>query len=203
MFQRVGKVIRGGLVVAILGLGGCAEFGWNPLDPDYVPPEKQVDLPRPKTLAFDLGTLADVPATYKAEILSDPLRADRRKSWTGDVDRQPQASLVLRHSMTDKPLAFPQDPKDAVAYWPDMAWRSLDFQTLYETRNRLGPALWRRFVMGPFTCVMMNQTVGQTALAGYYCSPAAEELSDGQAETVVQSVRFEDGAPTTSQTDPG
>lgn len=189
-------------MVALLGLGACAELGWNPLDPAYVPAEQQVDLPRPKTLSFDLATLDGMPPAYKASVLSDPLRADRRMTWTGDQTTRPQASLLVRHSLDETALAYPADPKDAIAYWPDLAWRSLDFRTLFETRNGLGEALWRRFVMGPFTCVVFQQTVETKILAGYYCSPAGDELRPGQAETVVQSARFEEGSLPPTEADP-
>ena len=195
MFQGFGKVIRGGFLVALLGLGACSELGWNPLDPDYIPPEQDVTLPTPAALAFDLPTLGTLTPVYKATVLADPLRADRRQSWSGDETTEPQASIMVRYSMDETPLAIPVDPKDAIAYWPALSWRSLDSQTLYETRNALGPVLWRRFVMGPFTCVILQQTVQNKLLAGYYCSPAGEELSEGQAETVAQSVRFEDSTP--------
>lgn len=181
-------------MVALLGLGACSEMGGKPLDPDYMAPEERGDLPTPETLTFALETLADLPPAYQATVLSDPPRADRRKTWQGDQNTQPQASLVLRHAMDETALTFPMDPKEAIKYWPDMGWRSLDFKTLYETENRLGRALWRRFVMGPFTCVVMQQVVDRTVLAGYYCAPAGEALSAGQAETVVQSIRFEDSS---------
>ncbi len=128
---------------------------------------------------------------------------EQRRDWRGPPDYPAEAALVLRRQVgaPEKPLvsAGDADPMDALAHWPKFQARTPTPQTLYATTNALGPALWRRFLAGPEICLVFHQRFADAAdlvrrsLSGYFCAPPGEALSEGQAETVLQSVRVWEG----------
>ncbi|MEQ8440341.1 MAG: hypothetical protein RIM33_18295 [Alphaproteobacteria bacterium] len=126
----------------------------------------------------------------------------RRRTWQGPPERDVVASLIDVRRLDGTPMPPPPVPSEARNEWPRLAQRHLEFQTLYESRNAIGPVQWRRFVMGSHICVLFTQAWGpddmepQRHLLGYYCAASGQELTDGQAETVVRSVRVYEGDPT-------
>jgi len=191
------------LFLAICAIStGCDEIGWNPLDPDELSGRSanHVDAP-PILLEIAVPTLADSASFYDARTERETGLQIRRRSWRGPPSNDVSASLIEIRHIDAAPLGDPPAPDQIMSYWPQLAQRQLIFQVLYSSRNAIGPVLWRRFVMGPQICVMFTQGWSPDGgpptrhLLGHYCAPSGVELSDGQAETVVRSVRIREGDP--------
>ncbi len=198
------------LGVLVIGLaGGCNELGWNPLDPAFQAEQERKAFeelgprPPPARLSISLDVFDGGSSLYEERPVLEEGVLEQRRDWRGRPDYPAMAALVLRRQIgaPEDPLtsAGDVDPIDALAHWPDFQARNPTPQTLYATTNALGPALWRRFIAGPEICVVFHQRVAEAdglvrrSLSGYFCAPPGESLTEGQAETVVQSVRVWDG----------
>lgn len=192
------------IIAACAGLSACDEFGWNPLDPDstdsfsanHPPPEAPVLL-----MELDLPTLTDSASFYDQRVDIDRGLLIRRRTWRGPPGNDVAASMMEIRGSEENPLGEPPHPSAAARVWEVLSHRQLDFQILFSSRNAVGPVLWRRFVMGPQVCVLFSQgitpngTVTTRHLLGYYCSPSGVGLTDGRAETVIRSVKLQEGDP--------
>ena len=186
------------LLLFITGLAACAELDWNPLDPTFVPERIKARMPSPVELTLQLETLQEIRPVNQEAMLKAPYRLRREAGWNPGNSLTSSAAMVLIHPLDDGiPPATP-DPREAIRLWPDLAWRDLNFLDYFRTENPVGPATWRRFTTGGQICVVFSQAVpalqtaqGPAQLAGYYCASAAEPLSPGQAETVVQAVKIQ------------
>jgi len=174
----------------------CAELGYNPLDPDFQPAEELETLAQPTTLLnYKLPSLNDGVSLVERVYHKDTNILETRRVWKGIVADAPVASLVLFEATKDILPGVSGDPKEARGVWKNHNWRTIEFFDLYETKNAIGYVLWRRMLSGGRICVMFQQGWGgienispSHVLTGYYCSAPGEELTAGQAETVVQSV---------------
>ncbi|RED54048.1 hypothetical protein [Aestuariispira insulae] len=191
-----------GLTLAILaaglGLSACAELDWNPLDPAFVPEKIKARMPSPVELSLDLETLQEIRPINQERLLRDPFRLRREANWNRSTSLEASGALILIQPLDDASGTMPDDPKETLALWPDLAWRETTFLDYFKTNNEIGTATWRRFSSGGQLCVVFSQAVpalktpqGSTSLAGYYCSAAGEPLTPGQAETVVQSAKVQ------------
>lgn len=185
------------LTIAVLsyGLVGCDEFGWNPLAPGPDDPLAAVDLPPPTEMTFTLPTLEKASIQNDRSYDEDTDILVRKRDWNAASADTVEAGLLVRRRLSGGPVPIPNDPRDAVAYWHRLTLRHLRFYDLYESRNSIGPVLWRRFTMGPKICVMFVQgwtpdSAAARAVAGYYCAAPGTALTEGQAESVVRSVRL-------------
>ncbi len=193
--------------LAGLCLAGCNELGWNPLDPAFTQRQQQTELERVKEgrpvlevdLALDVFSGGSNRFSEQADF--DARTIERRRFLEGGPRYPAYASLVLKEAFDGGQVSSFADPKDSIALWRDVERSNLGFETLYETRNDYGPALWRRVTSRGRICVVFQQAIqresgaGDAVLNGYYCSPAGEGLSEGQAEYVVQSIRLRDISP--------
>ena len=175
----------------------CAEFGYNPLDPDFQPEEERAAIDQSSTLlSYDLVTLSDGVSLADKTYHDEGAILETRRDWKGRVTDAPTASMVLLEATGATMPPVPGDPKEARGLWKQYNWRTVEYFDLYETHNSIGHVLWRRFLVGGRLCVIFQQgwggLEGATAshvLAGYYCNSPGDSFSDGQAETVVQSIR--------------
>ena len=188
------------IAVALI-LAGCAEFGWNPLDPRYGELQPQ-DYPPLPAMSYEVRTLRDASVisdqTYDKE--ADTLL--QRRDWRTAPPEPVHASMIVLRHASGGSLTPPGTPQEAAGYWPELATKRLRFYTLFQSQNAVGPVHWQRFTKGPNICVMFSQAwnVGGSAgsetarriVAGFYCAPPARELTEGQAETIVRSVRIRD-----------
>lgn len=200
--QNLTKIL---LFLAACGFtAGCDEFGWNPLDPespDTFSANRTVVPAPPVLLQMDLPTLNDSASFYDERRDLEQALLIRRRTWRGPPGNAVEASMIEIRHLEYVPIGAAPTPSDAVIYWERLKIRNLDFQVLYESRNAVGPVLWRRFVMGPQVCVLFTQGVAPESeaitrhLLGYYCAAPGEPFTDGQAETVVRAVRVQEGDP--------
>ncbi len=183
---------------------GCDEIGWNPLDPespDTFSANRTVVPAPPVLLQMDLPTLNDSASFYDERRDLENALLLRRRTWRGPPGNAVEASLIEIRHLEYVPIGAPPPPSGAAQYWDRLKARSLDFQVLYESRNAVGPVLWRRFLMGPQICVLFTQGVAPESdaitrqLLGYYCAAPGEPFTDGQAETVIRAVRVQEGDP--------
>lgn len=191
------------LILAICTLStGCDEFGWNPLDPERGKwrSANRADLAT-ILLEIDVPTLSDTASFFESRIDPSSGLIQRRRTWRGPPGANVAASLMEMRSVEGVPLGEPPTPKEAAAYWDILAQREKTYQVLYKSANAIGPVLWQRFTMGPQICLLFTQGVAPDGgeptrhLLGYYCAAAGAALTDGQAETVVRSVRVQEGDP--------
>lgn len=195
------------ILAACLALSACDELGWNPLDPEALSaePENAVNAPA-IVLAFSLPTLNDSASFYDERIDQETQELQRRRSWRGPPENDVSASLIEIRRLDGGEMAAPPPPSQATAFWQRLSDRNLDFRDVYESTNAVGPVIWQRFVTGANICVIFSQgwspdgwtpdgTPPKRHLVGYYCAASGEELSAGQAETVVRAVRVRDQDP--------
>jgi|GEM_PF-951417 len=192
------------LLVSCAIVTGCDEFGWNPLDPEALAAgsTNQSEF-QPVLLDFSVPTLNDSASFFDERRDPDRGLLLRRRTWQGPPEQDVLASLIDIRRLDGTPMTeAPPVPSAARSHWPRLEQRQLVFQTLYASENAVGTVQWRRFVMGPQICVLFTQAWGPDEamplrhLLGFYCAPSGQELSDGQAETVVRSVRVYEGDPT-------
>lgn len=192
-------------VLALLLLVGCNEFGWNPLDPKYhasadAKRESAMIAAVPTTqLSYSLSVFEGGSSIYDEYVDVENALVERRRSWRGTADYPASGGLVSVQATGQGRVVPIADPADAKVFWSNFTHKTLVFETLYESENSLGTVLWRRYTVAGSVCVMFSQTLigagklPRRNLAGYYCAPPGVGLSEGQAETVVQSVRVWDG----------
>jgi hypothetical protein len=186
-------------------LAACDELGWNPLDTSEAARIAQMrEGTIPILLQIDVPTLTDGASFYDEQWDRETDVLKRRRTWRGPPGNDVSASLLeLRHK-DGTPMGDAPTPEEATRNWDILAQRELVFQDLYSSRNAVGPVLWRRFTMGPNICVSFAQgyspdgDIPARHLLGYYCAPAGEAFSDGQAETVVRAIRVQEGDPALS-----
>jgi hypothetical protein len=191
------------LFIALCGcLTACDEFGWNPLDPDRLAVETaNRDYAPPILLEIAIPTLNDSASFFDQSLDAETGLLQRRRTWRGPPDNDVAASLMEIRALSGESLGDPPSPMQATEAWEQLSQRRLDFQTLFQSTNAIGPVLWRRFLMGPSICVAFSQGWAPDGgeptrhLMGYYCAASGDALSDGQAETVVRSVRLREGNP--------
>ena len=190
------------ILVVCLALTACDELGWNPLDPEALARDSTNQVGAPAIiLAFSLPTLNDSASFDDERVDPETGELQRRRSWRGPPENDVAASLIEIRRVDGGAMPPAPDPVEATAYWQRLADRRLDFRDAYESENAIGPVVWQRFIMGSNICVIFSQ--GWTPdggpprrhLVGYYCAPSGTELSAGQAETVVRSVRVRDPDP--------
>ena len=183
--------------LALLILTACAELDWNPLDPTFVPEKINARIPATLTLSYDLETLQEIRPGHQDKLLRDPFRKLDGTIWNDKRGTSPRAALRLVRPLEEIGIETPPSPKSALQSWPDLAWRSHEFLDLYESRNIHGNVQWSRLMLGGTLCVFFSQWVpeyksafGTARLDGYYCVPAGDTFTPGQAETVIQSVKI-------------
>lgn len=186
-------------------LPGCDEFGWNPLDTERIAAENaNRTFAPPILLDIAVPTLSDSASFFDESLDEETGILNRRRTWRGPPDNDVAASLLERRRLDGAALGEPPLPSIAARHWERLSQRQLVFQTLYESRNAIGPVLWRRFTMGPAICVLFSQgwspdgAAPTRHLVGYYCAPSGQALTDGQAETVIRAVRVREGDPAQS-----
>lgn len=202
MIRPIGMVLS---VLAMVSLAGCNEFGWNPLDPNYqsstdAKQKSEVIATVPATqLSYSLSVFEGGSSIYDEYVDIENALVERRRNWRGTADYPAHGGLVSVQATGRGQVTPIPDPADAKTFWSNFTHKTLLFETLYESENSLGTVLWRRYTMAGSVCVMFSQTlIGASQLprrnlVGYYCAPPGVGLSEGQAETVVQSVRVWDG----------
>lgn len=184
---------------------GCDEFGWNPLDPEYQSANSTNQTKIPAILLkFSVPTLNDSASFFDERTDPETGVITRRRTWRGPPGNDVSASILENRYLSGAVLGTPPQPELAVQYWDQLRQRQLDFKVLYASENAIGAVQWRRFVMGAKVCVVFSQgwSAGNSPptrhIMGYYCAAAGHPLTDGQAETVVQSVRVQEGDPALS-----
>lgn len=193
------------MLAVAAALAGCNEFGWNPLDPNSPSGAESAADPAavavvPQTrLTYSLSVFEGGSSLYDEYVDQENGQIERRRDWSGPADYPARGGLVSVQAMGQGQVQPVEDPADAQVYWATFAHKTLVFEKLYQSENSLGRVLWRRFTAAGNVCVMFSQTLTgagnlpRRKLAGYYCAPAGIGLSEGQAETVIQSVRVWDG----------
>jgi len=202
LFRSAGLVLT---LSAPVTLTACNEFGWNPLDPRYqasAEAEKKdavtASVP-PSQLSYSLSVFEGGSSIYDEYVDVENARIERRRDWSGNVDYPARGGIVTIQATGQGQVTPLQDPADAQPFWPVFSHKTLVFEKLFQSENALGGVRWRRFTVAGSVCVMFTQTligasnIPRRNLAGYYCAPPGTGLSEGQAETVVQSVRVRDG----------
>ncbi len=185
-------------------LAGCNEFGWNPLDPNNPSAteseqETVIAAVPPTELSYSLSVFEGGSSIYDEYVDAENAQIERRRDWSGPADYPARGGLVSVQATGQNQVEPVADPADVQIYWPTFAHKTLVFEKLYQSENSFGPVRWRRFTVAGSICVMFSQTLTgagnlpRRRLAGYYCAPAGTNLTEGQAETVVQSVRVWDG----------
>lgn len=178
------------MILSIFSLNACAEFGWNPLDPTYVPPEEMQTVPNVENLRFDLLVFEGHTAKLVESELTDPHPiTQRRFTWRGDDNFTPQAEIISWHSQSTKPLPDIADPKQFKDWFSVFRNKKLRYLDYFQTYNSLGKVLWRRIAYGPAICLIFQQDWNDVLLTGYYCAADADPLSAGQGETIIQSIK--------------
>lgn len=177
-------------------VSACSELGYNPLDPNYRS-QTEIDALEQSSILinYKLSTLNQGVSLVEKKYHDEGSIVEVRRDWKGVVTDAPTASMVLLKTTGDAMPPPPGDPKDARGLWKEYNWRAVEYFDLFETNNDVGYVLWRKFLVGGRLCVIFQQGWGadsvQTSshvLTGYYCNAPGVSLSDGQAETVVQSV---------------
>lgn len=188
-------------------LPGCDELGWNPLDTQRIAAENaNRTFAPPILLDIAVPTLSDSASFFDESLDEETGILNRRRTWRGPPGNDVAASLMELRRLDGAELGEPVPPDLAVRYWEVLGQRQLVFQKLYQSQNAVGPVLWRRFTMGPAVCVLFTQGWSPQGwspgsgtptrhLLGYYCAPSGQQLTDGQAETVVRAVRVREGDP--------
>ena len=174
----------------------CAELGYNPLDPNFQSAKEIAALEQSSVLLnYKLSTLNNGVSLVEKKYHDEGSILEIRRDWKGAITDAPAASMILLKATEETMPPKPLDPQNTRGLWNEYNWRTVEFFDLFETRNSIGYVLWRRFLVGGRLCVMFQQGWGETdtntashVLTGYYCNRPGDPFSDGQAETVVQSV---------------
>lgn len=192
------------LLVLGIPLFGCNELGWNPLDPRNQVAEEtaketaMIESVKPSQLSYSLSVFEGGSSIYDEYVDVENALIERRRDWSGSPEYPAKGGLVSIQAAGQNKVTPLADPSEATSLWKRFTHKTLVFETLYRSENALGDVLWRRFTQTGSVCVMFSQTLTGAAgiprrnLAGYYCAPPGVGLSEGQAETVVQSVRVWD-----------
>jgi len=193
------------LFLALLGalaIAACAQVGLQALSPgDHLFQSVDEDDPRapPATaMRFDLETLEGTSSLLSTRVNEDDAIFERRRVWRSADPTDVHASILIQSRTNGRPISYPADVREAIRLWPDLFLKNAAFAELIQSRNALGPVLYRRFEAGGQLCVLFQQGLGPNPgevmrrVAGYYCSPVGDGLTAGQAETVVRSVRLVD-----------
>ncbi len=176
-------------LIAVLLLGGCTEFGWNPLDPkEWEDP--QIPVP---AVAVSWRT----PPLSGREAVRRTLRQEDgdyviEHRWPRARGTQAHAGLRLEgRASAEMRAARLANPAEGAADWPELAVRSLTERGevfLQADPRAGGDWLWQRALVGPELCVLFARVpVAEPdgLQSGYFCQPAGDPLSDGQATGVV------------------
>ncbi|MCR9221337.1 MAG: hypothetical protein NXI21_14020 [Alphaproteobacteria bacterium] len=192
----------GGFAAGCDAVGLDGGIGLDALTPDeHLFQSVDEDDPRapPATvMRFDVPTLADASSLLSTRINEDEAIFERRRVWRTADAAGVHASIVVQSRTNGREIDYPSDMREAIRLWPDLLLKNVAFGTLYQSRNALGEVLWRRFEAGGQLCVLFQQGIGPNPgealrrVAGYYCAPAGDAFTPGQAETVVRSVRLVD-----------
>ncbi len=144
-------------------------------------------------LAFAWRTLAGAKVQHRwAERGEAGYRVERAR-WDGKGGEQ--AELMLIEALNAKGLEVPDDPKDELANFTDIVHLQTTFGPLYQSNTAVGPAVWRRFVAGDRSCVILNQrwdgganTPIVRTLFGYYCAPPGATYTVHDAEATIKTI---------------
>lgn len=186
-----------------LAASACEQVGLEALSPgDYrFQPVEEADPRVPPTTAmqFDLETLEGTSSLLSTRLNEDLQIVERRRVWRTADPGAVHASILIQSRTNGREISYPGDIREAVKLWPDLSMKNVAFAELIQSKNALGPVLYRRFEAGGQICVLFQQGLGPNPdqvmrrVAGYYCAPVGDGLTPGQAETVVRAVRLVDG----------
>lgn len=170
-------------------LGGCAEFGWNPLDPkEWEDPA----IPVPAVSVVWRTPPLDGRESVRRSLRQDDGDYVVEYRWPRTRGTQAHAGLRLegKVSATVRQARL-ADPGNGAADWPELAMRSLaEPGKVFLQADPLagGDWLWQRALVGPELCVLFARVPASEPdglHSGYFCQPAGDPLSDGQAAGVV------------------
>ncbi len=192
----------GGALLLAAALTACEQVGLDALAPGPYPyasvEEDDPRVPPGTSMRFNLPTLDDASSLLFTRLNEDLQIVERRRVWRTPDETGLHASIIVRSRTNGGEIEVPEDVREAIKLWPDLYKRKAAFDQLYSSRNALGPVLWQRFESAGQMCVLFQQGVGPNPeeilrrVAGYYCAPAGDGLTPGQAETVVRSVQLVD-----------
>ena len=190
-FLRLPHVIAASVLA--LGLAGCAELGWNPLDPkEWSPPPMPIPARAVSWATPVLDGREPIRTARRVEETGGYVEAYR---WTRGSALQAQGALHLTGqedpAWRARVLARPVDAK---ALWPDLEVRSV--QEAGEVFVQADPArggdwFWQRALLGPELCVLFARVAAREPegmQAGFLCRGAGDPLSEGQAAGVVEAL---------------
>lgn len=171
-------------LIILFALGGCAEFGWNPLDP------KEWGDPKMAVPAFSVSW-PTVPLHGRDTIARRYWREDggyvAEFRWTRKQAVQAHAALRLEGQVpaaTRK--AVLAEPVSVAQGWPELAIRSMsETGPIYVQPDPKGGGdwLWQRALVGPELCVLFARVPAAepTGLqSGWFCHAPGEALSEAQ-----------------------
>ena len=179
--------------VLVLGLAGCAELGWNPLDPkEWSPPP----MPLPaRQVVWGTPALDGREPVRAVRWIEDTGSYIETYRWTRASGAQAQGALRLSGledpAWRTRALSRPVEVK---ALWPDLDVRSLQQQGevyVQADPGRGGDWFWQRALLGPELCVLFARAPAAEPdgmQAGFFCQGAGEPLSEAQAAGVVEAL---------------
>lgn len=187
---------RGGFLPILVMLGlvlvGCAKPRTS------MPPGDSVTLPNAKSrLGLAVSTLPG-EATAVRYTSRDGRYIEETAAWGGTGYRNAFAGLSLSQASPAPPLTNPSDPEAVAKLWPTLREKQPAIGKLVQSRNSLGPVIWRRASIGTSACVLFVQRWAESDpaapnakasnLSGFYCNAPGIPLAPGAAETVVRSI---------------
>jgi hypothetical protein len=195
-------ILLAAALAGALAAAACEQVGLDAVSPgDYRFQPVEEDDPRvpPATvMQFDLETLEGASSLLSTRVNEDERVVERRRVWRTADPGAVHASILIQSRTNGREISYPSDIREAVKLWPALYLKNVAFAELIQSRNALGPVLYRRFEAGGQLCVLFQQGLGPNPdqvmrrVAGYYCAPIGDGLTPGQAETVVRAVRLID-----------
>ena len=187
-------------------VGVCLAATACQTEPDRYPPGQAVWITKEETrLIFNAPAL--IQSGRKAQRFTDHSGqfVEETVEWRSNNTGKTIAGILLSESSKGPPITDVQDPQEVMQLWAVFRTLTPTFGALEQSKNTLGPVLWRRASIGTRACVLFLQrwtiigTLAPSApitnLSGYYCRPPGAVFPPEIAEDVIQSIGFRRHTP--------
>lgn len=174
------------------------------------PPGQSIWLARAEArLIFNAPAL--LQASQKTQQFKDQSGhfVEETSEWISDQTKTIIAGILLSESSVGPPITDAQDPQEVVQLWAVFRKQTPSFGAIKQSKNVLGPILWRRASIGTRACVVFLQrwsVIGTLApsapitnLSGFYCRAPGAVFPPEIAENVIQSIGLRQNTPASTR----